>query len=88
MADDDRDKFLDPLSAKVLGGADRNLALAEIVALLPSPSADRPPVFDYSKPAPAPDTSGLIDLGDSDDEDLKPFIGIGDDDDDDDYCIE
>ncbi|KAK7934792.1 hypothetical protein PG985_000287 [Apiospora marii] len=68
--------------------AGKNLTLAEIVAMLPSPSG--PPLFDYSKPAPLPDTSSLIDLGDSDDEDLKRYIGIGDDDDDDDdeYCIE
>lgn len=87
VADDDREKFPNPFSAKN-PRADHISTLPEIVALLPSPSADRPPAFDYSKPAPPPDTSGLIDFGNSDDEDLKRFIGIGDDDDDDDYIME
>ncbi|KAK7954235.1 hypothetical protein PG996_015120 [Apiospora saccharicola] len=88
VAGDDRDKFLEPFPAQDPGANNKKLTLAEIVALLPSPSPERRPTFDFSKPAPAPDTSGLIDLGDSDDGDLKRFIGIGNDDDDDDYCIE
>ncbi|KAK8058255.1 hypothetical protein PG994_008703 [Apiospora phragmitis] len=84
VADDDRDQPRGPFSDDMTPGTD--LTLAQIIELLPDqePNASRTTKFDYSQPAPAPDTSGLIDLGDSDDEDLQRFIGIGDDDDDDD----
>ncbi|KAK7967693.1 uncharacterized protein PG986_001970 [Apiospora aurea] len=78
VAPDDRDDFMNPFSDRVPGA---ELTLAQIAFMLPDPGSNGT-TFDFTKPAPPPDTSGLIQFDDDDDEDLQRFIGIGDDDND------
>ncbi|KAK8136043.1 hypothetical protein PG984_003983 [Apiospora sp. TS-2023a] len=66
VADDSRDEFINSKDT----GAHKNLTVAEINALLPLPPP-RQCYFDWSKPAPAPDMSGHIQLVDDADPGLR-----------------
>ncbi|KAK8035427.1 hypothetical protein PG993_010422 [Apiospora rasikravindrae] len=70
-----------PWSREAKGVLDVVLYRSPIAFMLPEPGSTGT-TFDFSKPAPPPDTSGLIQFDDDDDEDLQRYIGIGDDQDD------